>query len=73
MARFLLQFAGRYGLLALLAYVMIARFRLHPVGVLIGASSVVVAASLEAVRRPPDRRGAARQEPSATSRSSPKA
>lgn len=41
---------GRYALLALLAYVMIARLRLHPVGLLAGASSVVAAASIEAIR-----------------------
>jgi hypothetical protein len=41
---------GRYALLALLAYVMIARLRLHPLGLLAGASSVVVAASVEALR-----------------------
>jgi hypothetical protein len=40
----------RYTLLALLAYVMIARLRLHPLGLLAGASSVVVAASVEAFR-----------------------
>jgi hypothetical protein len=40
----------RYALLALLAYVMIARLRLHPVGLLAGASSVVAAASVEAFR-----------------------
>jgi ATP synthase I chain len=40
----------RYALLALLAYVMIARLRLHPIGLLAGASSVVAAASLEALR-----------------------
>jgi hypothetical protein len=42
--------ALRYSLLALLAYVMIARLRLHPLGLLAGASSVVAAVSLEAVR-----------------------
>ena len=42
--------AARYALLAVLAYVMIARFRLHPLGLLAGASSVVAAVSLEAVR-----------------------
>jgi hypothetical protein len=42
--------ALRYALLALLAYVMIARLRLHPLGLLAGASSVVAAVSLEAVR-----------------------
>jgi hypothetical protein len=41
---------ARYALLALLAYVMIARLRLHPLGLLAGASSVVVAASVEAFR-----------------------
>jgi hypothetical protein len=40
----------RYALLAVLAYVMIARLRLHPVGLLVGASSVVAAASVEALR-----------------------
>jgi hypothetical protein len=40
----------RYALLALLAYVMIARLRLHPVGLLAGASSVVAAAAIEACR-----------------------
>ena len=42
--------ALRYALLAVLAYVMIARLRLHPVGLLVGASSVVAAASVEALR-----------------------
>ena len=41
---------SRYALLVLLAYVMIARLRLHPVGLLAGASSVVAAASVEAGR-----------------------
>jgi ATP synthase I subunit len=40
----------RYALLVLLAYVMIARLRLHPLGLLLGASSVVAAASVEACR-----------------------
>jgi hypothetical protein len=44
------RLAGRYALLALLAYVMIARLRLHPIGMVIGASSVVVATTCEAVR-----------------------
>ena len=39
----------RYALLALLAYVMIARLRLHPMGLLAGASSIVAAIALEAV------------------------
>jgi len=42
--------AGRYGLLALLAYVMISRLRLHPVGLVVGASALVASASLEAAR-----------------------
>ena len=45
-----LKLAGRYALLAILAYVMIARLRLHPVALLTGASSVVAAAALEAGR-----------------------
>jgi hypothetical protein len=40
----------RYALLVLFAYVMIARLRLPPLGLLAGASSVVAAASVEAVR-----------------------
>ena len=40
----------RYALLALLAYVMIARLRLHPIGLLVGVTSVVAAAFFEAVR-----------------------
>jgi hypothetical protein len=44
------KLAGRYALLALGAYVMIVRLRLHAIGVLIGASSLVAAASFEAVR-----------------------
>jgi hypothetical protein len=46
----LIKLAGRYALLALLAYVMIARLRLHPLGLLAGASSVVAAAVIEAGR-----------------------
>ena len=46
----MVKVVARYALLALLAYVMIARLRLHPLGLLAGASSVVVATSVEAVR-----------------------
>ena len=46
----LARFIGRYALLGIGAYVMIARLRLHPVGLLIGASSIVMAASFEAAR-----------------------
>jgi len=49
-ARELRKLMLRYALLALLAYVMIARLRLHPWGLLAGASSVVAGVSLEAVR-----------------------
>jgi len=49
-ARELRKVALRYALLALLAYVMIARLRLHPWGLLAGASSVVAGVSLEAAR-----------------------
>jgi hypothetical protein len=44
------KIAGRYALLAVLAYVMIARLRLHPLGLMAGASSAVAAAAVEAVR-----------------------
>jgi hypothetical protein len=44
------KMAGRYALLAVLAYVMIARLRLHPIGLVVGASSLVVAATVEAAR-----------------------
>ncbi len=50
MGRSLLWLVGRHALLAAVAYVIIARLRLHPVGLLIGASAVVVAAAREAVR-----------------------
>jgi hypothetical protein len=45
-----LKLTGRFGLLAVGSYVMIARLRLHPVGLLIGATSLVAGATLEAVR-----------------------
>jgi hypothetical protein len=45
-----LKLVLRYALLGFLAYVMIARLRLHPIGLLAGASSVPVAAFVEAVR-----------------------
>ena len=48
--RLAVKLAGRYALLGLGAYVMIVRLRLHAIGVLIGASSLVAAASVEAVR-----------------------
>ena len=45
-----IRLVGRYALLGFLAYVMIARLRLPPLGLLAGASSVVAAAFVEAVR-----------------------
>jgi hypothetical protein len=45
----LLKMAGRYALLGFLAYVMIARLRLPPLGLIAGASSVMAAAALEAI------------------------
>lgn len=41
---------GRYALLLGAAYVIIGRLHLHPLGVLVGVSAVVVAAVAEAVR-----------------------
>jgi hypothetical protein len=38
----------RYALLGFAAYVMIARLRLHPIGLLVGASSIVAAIAVEA-------------------------
>jgi hypothetical protein len=46
----LVKAAGRYALLALLAYVMIARLRLHPLGLLLGMTALAVSATAEAVR-----------------------
>ena len=46
----LLKLVLRYALLGFLAYVMIARLRLHPIGLMAGASSVPAAAFVEAVR-----------------------
>ena len=53
----LVKFFTRYAILALAAYVMLARLRLHPVGVFVGASSLIMAAAVEAIRsaRPPSR------------------
>lgn len=48
--RALVKLVGRYALLGFLAYVMIARLRLPPVPLMAGASSVVAAALVEAVR-----------------------
>ena len=48
--RAVLKIAGRYALLAFLAYVMIARLRLPPLGLIAGASSLAAAAAVEAIR-----------------------
>lgn len=44
------KLVGRYALLALLAYVMIGRLRLHPLGLLVGVTALVASATAEAVR-----------------------
>jgi hypothetical protein len=44
------KLTGRYALLALLAYVMIARLRLHPLGLLLGMTALAASATAEAVR-----------------------
>jgi hypothetical protein len=55
----LVKYFTRYGILAVAAYVMLARLRLHPIGLLAGVSSLVVAAALAAARflRPVSRSG----------------
>ena len=46
----IVKLTGRYALLGFLAYVMIARLRLHPIGLIVGASSLVAVAAVEAAR-----------------------
>lgn len=46
----LVKFFTRHAILALVAYGMMARLRLDPVGMLIGVSAPVVAAALESLR-----------------------
>ena len=48
--RIALGLVGRYALLLATGYVIIARLHLHPLGVLVGVSAVVVAATVEAAR-----------------------
>lgn len=48
--RVALGLAGRYALLLAAGYVIIGRLHLHPLGVLVGVSAVVIAAMAEAVR-----------------------
>jgi len=50
MVRSVVKLVLRYALLGFLAYVMIARLRLHPIGLLVGVSSVAAAVFVEAVR-----------------------
>ena len=51
--RGLMMLVARYALLAGMAYVMIVRVRLHPIGLLIGVSVIPLAAMVEAVRPRP--------------------
>ena len=46
----LVKFFTRYAILAVAAYVIMARFRMHPLAVIAGASSLVVAVAVEALR-----------------------
>jgi hypothetical protein len=46
----LVKFFTRYAMLGLAAYVMLVRLRLHPVGLVAGASSVVIAVAAQAIR-----------------------
>ena len=46
----LVKFFTRYGILAIAAYVIMARFRMPPLAVFAGASSLVVAVAIEALR-----------------------
>lgn len=48
----LVKFITRFAMLAIIAYVMMVRLRAHPVWMLVGASALVAAAALEAVRPP---------------------
>ncbi|MGE5359193.1 MAG: hypothetical protein ACM3NQ_09255 [Bacteroidales bacterium] len=45
----LLKFTSRYALLVLAAYVMLVRLHLHPLGVMLGASTPVICAAIESV------------------------
>lgn len=46
----MVKFLGRYALLAVVAYVMLACFRVHPVGLLAGATAPFVAAVMHVMR-----------------------
>ncbi len=45
----LVKFVTSYALLALAAYVMLVRLHLHPLGVVLGASTPVISVAIEAV------------------------
>ena len=47
----LVKFFTRHAIVALAAYGMMVRLRLDPVGMLVGVSSVVLAAGIDALRR----------------------
>lgn len=49
MVRALTMLVGRYALLALIAYVMISRLRLSPLGLLLGVSVIPLAVTIEAL------------------------
>jgi hypothetical protein len=46
----LVKFVTRHAILAVAAYVMLVRLRLHPIGLLVGASSLVLAAAAAMAR-----------------------
>ena len=48
----IVKFITRFAILGAIAYVMMVRLRAQPVWMLLGASSLVAAAALEAVRAP---------------------
>lgn len=48
----LVKFITRFAILGVIAYVMMVRLRAQPIWMLLGASSLVAAAALEAVRSP---------------------
>ena len=50
LTRLIVKLTGRYALLGLLAYVMIARLRLHPLGLIVGVTALAASASVEAAR-----------------------
>jgi hypothetical protein len=49
-AGIVVKLTGRYALLGLLTYVMIARLRLSPLGLLVGVTALPASATAEAVR-----------------------